>query len=143
MGTNFVNPISRGSQPRFHESSQLRSPRDTDSLHKGWKKNAQSTSQVYNLSQAVEQIQRELNRLRMRKGGGVGKRGAPVAGMVFKGEWINTTVYDSQEVVFRTPTGGSRGAYIGLLDNIAAGTPPETGAPWWAAWPYPPSGMWG
>ena len=142
MGTNFVNPISRGTQPRFHESSQLRSPRDSDSLHKGWKKNAQSTEQVYRLSQAVEQIQRELNRLRLRGGGTAGKKGATATGMVFRGWWSNVATYGEQEVVFRTPSGGSAGTYIALA-SVPAGTLPETGAPYWAAFPYPPPGVWG
>jgi len=126
----------------FHESSGMRSPLDSDSLHKAWKKNAKSTEQVYRLTQAVEQIQRELNRLRLKKGGG-GGASTPTTGMVFRGLWNNAVSYSAQNVVFRTPVGGNSGAYIGIEDNIPIGTLPESGAPWWASWPYPPPGVWG
>jgi len=126
----------------FHESSGMRSPLDSDSLHKAWKKNAKSTEQVYRLTQAVEQIQRELNRLRLKKGGG-GGASTPTTGMVFRGWWDAGEQYNSQELVFRTPSGGSAGAYIGLVDGIAIGTAPEAGAPDWAAFPIPPQGVWG
>lgn len=142
MGTSFSNPIGRGNRSRYHESSRLRSPRDSDVVPKIWQKGVKVEDQLFRVAQACEQLQRQLNRLRMRKGGEEGQS-EPVSGMVFKGEWVNTTVYDSQNVVFRTPIGGSRGAYIALADNIPAGTMPESGAPWWAAWPYPPSGLWG
>ena len=71
---------------------------------------------------------------------------APTAssGMVFRGLWSNAVSdYVSQNVVFRTPSGGSAGVYIALLDSVPSGTAPETGAPYWAAFPYPPPGVWG
>ena len=67
----------------------------------------------------------------------------PTGGMVFRGLWHNAVAYQSQNVVFRTASGGSAGVYIALLDNIPTGTAPETGAPYWAAFPYPPPGVWG
>ena len=73
MGTNFVNPISRGKPPFFHESSMLRSGRDSDSVQKAWKKNAAASNQTFRLSQSVEQVQRELNRLRLRGRGSIAR----------------------------------------------------------------------
>lgn len=64
-------------------------------------------------------------------------------GMVFLGGWSSAVEYNSQEVVFYTPSGGSAGAYIGIADSIPIGTTPDTGSPWWCAWPYPPPGVWG
>lgn len=68
---------------------------------------------------------------------------AAVSGMIFRGLWSNVASYSAQHVVFRTPTGGAAGAYVGLEDNIPVGTLPESGAPWWSSWPYPPPGVWG
>ena len=67
----------------------------------------------------------------------------PTSGMVFKGLWNNTLTYDSQNVVFYAPAGGSSGAYIAMEDSIPPGTAPDSGGIYWSAWPYPPAGMWG
>lgn len=69
--------------------------------------------------------------------------GVATSGMVFRGGYNPAESYNSQEVVFYTPSGGSAGAYIGLLDDIPTGTIPDTGEPYWCAWPYPPPGVWG
>jgi hypothetical protein len=144
MGTSFTNPIGRVSRQLYHESSRLRSPRDSDVVQRAWRKNSTLELQVAKACQAIEQIQRELNRLRRRIGAADVSPSTPGTGMIFRGIWnIATDDYVSQNVVFRTPDGGSAGTYIGLLDNIPTGTAPETGAPWWAAFPYPPPGVWG
>ena len=77
----------------------------------------------------------------VRASGGGGSSAA--AGMVFRGLWHGAALYMAQDVVFRTPSGGSAGVYIALLDNVPLDTAPETGAPYWAAFPYPPPGVWG
>jgi len=141
MGTSFTNPIGRTLRVKPRESSRLRSPRDSDVAPRLWQKSASHEQQVFRLSQAVEQLQRELNRLR-RRGGSESAPGTS-SGMVFRGWWDAGEQYNSQELVFRTPSGGSAGAYIGLVDGIAIGTAPEAGAPDWAAFPIPPQGVWG
>jgi len=117
--------------------------RDGDAVPKLWQKHASSEQQLFRVSQAVEQLQRQLNRLRMRGGSGDAAPSDPATGMVFRGWWSNVASYNSQEVVFRTPSGGSSGVYIAVADNIPQGTLPEVGAPHWAAFPYPPPGVWG
>ena len=68
MGTSFSNPIGRGNRARYHESSRLRSPRDTDAVPKVWQKCVKVEDQLFRVAQACEQLQRQFNRLRMRKG---------------------------------------------------------------------------
>lgn len=68
MGTSFTNPIGRSLRPQYNESSQLRSHRDSDVVPRIWQKNATVEQQLFRISQAAEQMQRELNRLRMRRG---------------------------------------------------------------------------
>lgn len=64
-------------------------------------------------------------------------------GMVFRGEWDDATGdYVTQNVVIFTPDGGQAGAYVAVQD-VPVNTPPDTGAPYWVAWPYPPPGVWG
>lgn len=89
------------------------------------------------------QVKRTSNAtvLEIHPGGGGGTTTS--SGMVFRGGWSDVEEYNSQEVVFRTPPGGSSGAYIALSDSIPVGTLPEAGSPYWAEWPYPPAGMWG
>lgn len=143
MGTSFTNPLARTAPVKLREGSELRSPRDSDSVPRVWQKGMSIAQQIARVCQEVEQLQRELNRLRMRKGGPGAAAPAAQAGMVFRGLWSATEVYQSQHVVFRTPTGGSAGVYIALLNNIPMGQQPEIGAPYWAAFPYPPPGVWG
>ena len=63
---NFNNPIPRSGLPYFHESSAQRSIRDGDAVPRVWQKNKSSTTQLYKTAQAVEQLQRQFNRLRRR-----------------------------------------------------------------------------
>lgn len=142
MGTNFVNPLARTTMPRLHEGSGLRSQRDADAVPRVWQKTLTVAQQLGRLCQEVEQLQRELNRLRKRSSGSR-TASAAATGMVFRGWWTNVATYNSQNVVFRTADGGSAGTYIAIADSIPPGTTPETGAPYWAALPYPPPGVWG
>jgi len=144
MGTSFANPVGRGHREKLHESSRLRSGRDSDVVPRIWQKGQAAENQIFRLAQAVEQLQRELNRLR-RRGGSTDAAPAttPSTGMQFRGTWVDTYLYNYQDVVFRTPDGGSSGTYIAVSDNVPMGTPPEGGAPYWANFPYPPPGVWG
>lgn len=67
MGTSFTNPIGRELRPRYNESSRLRSPRDSDVVPRIWQKSATVEQQLFRISQATEQVQRQLNRLRTRR----------------------------------------------------------------------------
>jgi hypothetical protein len=66
MGMVFNTPLPRTGQPRFHEASRLRSIRDADTVLRGWMRSEQATQQAYGDSRALANIQRQLNRLRLR-----------------------------------------------------------------------------
>jgi len=63
-------------------------------------------------------------------GGGSGQ-------MTYKGEWTAGGTYAVQNIVTR----GVLGEFI-AVQAPPAGTAPETGAPYWHAWQYPPPGVW-
>jgi len=72
----------------------------------------------------------------------VGGSGAAPTGlaMIYVGEWLSTRAYAAQEVVTR----GALGEFI-CVQAVAGGdigTAPETGAPFWHGWAYPPPGVW-
>lgn len=65
MQTNPVNtPVSQ----RFHESSRQRSPRDNDALGRMWRKHEEMAKQIVALTQTCSTLQRQLDRLRLRRG---------------------------------------------------------------------------
>jgi len=85
------------------------------------------------MGQAVEQLQRDINRLR-RRGGDA----EPVDGMKFLGEYNITLQYSAENVVTR----GNLGAYV-AMDSVPPGNPPEAGSPFWAALFNSVPGKWG
>ena len=64
----FPNPRPIRKLPTFNESSVQRSPRDYDATPRLWQKINQDNAQISNLCQNVEQVQRQLDRLRKRVG---------------------------------------------------------------------------
>ena len=66
----FNNPIPRTGMPHFHESSPLRSLRDSDSTGRQWLRNKTISKQSQWSSESIRNIQWQLNRLRLRVGGG-------------------------------------------------------------------------
>lgn len=128
----FNNPIPRTGLPKFHESSPQRSLRDGDSVARIWQKARPLEQNGQRLANAVELLQRQFDRLRRRSGSG-----EATAGMTHRGEWDAALLYSPQNVVTR----GSLGEFIALA-MPPIGTAPETGAPYWHAWSYPPPGVW-
>ncbi len=63
----FNSPIPRSGLKNHHESSGQRSPRDSDNTSKLWIKGQGVKKQVARNSQAIEQAQRQLNRLRRQR----------------------------------------------------------------------------
>lgn len=63
----FNNPIPRSGLPKFHESSSLRSPRDSDATQRLWQKHRDAGKQEQANSLAIENLQRQVARLRLRK----------------------------------------------------------------------------
>lgn len=138
---NFTNPIARmTTQARIREASSQRSLRDADAVPRWHLKIGANGKQVEKICQNVEQLQRELNRLRRRVGGG-----EPPTRQLggFKGEWSNTTNYTAGDIVLYTPSGGQAGAY-GCAETPAAGLypAPDTGAPYWMAFPMQTPAVW-
>lgn len=128
----FNNPIPRSGLPQFNESSSQQSLREADSTGKQWKRSSQMSAQLMRVSLVVEQLQRQLNRLRIHPG----SSGPAATGMIFLGEWSGSTVYAVQNVVNR----GTLGVFL-CLSVPPAGTAPETGAPYWYAWVNPAPGV--
>jgi hypothetical protein len=64
---NFNNPIPRSGLPRFHESSRLRSPRDSDATQRLWQKHRDAGKQAQANSLAIENLQRQVARIRTKK----------------------------------------------------------------------------
>jgi hypothetical protein len=59
------------------------------------------------------------------------------------GEYNPASSYKAKKaIVFFTPDGLAAGAYYPLQD-VPPGVAPDTGAPYWGAWPNSPPGMWG
>jgi hypothetical protein len=123
--------MPRGPMVRAYAGSSLRSKRDVDSPAKVWQKTHEEGQQMAALQENVRQLQRQLDRLR--------RRGSEdeTSGMAYMGEWSAATSYTEQNVVTR----GSLGEFICLLAPPLA-TTPETGAPYWHGWSYPPPGVW-
>lgn len=139
MANTFPNPMIRGVRKRPHEASRLRSPRDIDAVPRVWQQSSTLEQNVFRMSQAIEQLQRQIFRLRLRK---TGEESVPEeAGDWFMGEWDNTVEYSAQQAVEYTPTGGQAGIYVSLTD-VPTGTAPDTGAPYWYAWPTPLTTRW-
>ena len=68
---SFTNPIARAAlQAKFYESSTQRSPRDSESIARSHIKHRATGGQIANMLQNIEQLQRQLNRLRKRTSGG-------------------------------------------------------------------------
>lgn len=136
----FPNPIQHlAKQATHHESSRLRVRRDEDNPERAWKKSQQTQTQTSAILQSVEQLQRQLNRLRIRRHmGDPGGTSTPSAGGVYRGEWDYSAVYEAQEIVSR----GGLGDFISLVGNNT-GNYPEAGAPNWHSINNPMAGVWG
>jgi len=59
-------------------------------------------------------------------------------GAAYLGEWSSTTSYTKDKIVTR----GNLGDFI-AVGTVPAGTPPETGAPYWHGISFPTPGIWG
>lgn len=117
---NFNNPIPRSGLPRFHESSRLRSPRDSDATQRLWQKHRDAGKQAQANSLAIENLQRQIARLRRRggspsEGGGSkltlydkSKRYSPGKRVVVlpTHELVTTGILDEEtELVLKAPAG--------------------------------------
>ena len=67
---NFNSPIPRAVQPRFHESTSMRSVRDSDANAKQWRKSKVISRSFNGINQATEQNTRQIQKLKRRIVGG-------------------------------------------------------------------------
>lgn len=67
---NFNSPIPRAVQPRFHESTSMRSVRDSDANAKQWQKSKIISRSFNGINQATEQNTRQIQKLKRRIVGG-------------------------------------------------------------------------
>lgn len=87
----FNSPIPRSGLPRFHESSPQRIPRDADATQRLWQKNRTQGQQLLANALAIEQLQRAVNRLRLRRGGE--SEGEDLPFQLYQGSsWLNIRV---------------------------------------------------
>lgn len=138
--TPFVNPVSQRLIVKRHAGSQMNSPRERTATGKQWQLSGTAEAQGGVHGMALQRIMHEIGKLRRRIPGGAGGQQSQT-GMTFKGEYTNKP-YKAQNVVAYTPNSGSAGMYIALI-AVPAGFPPDTGAPYWFAWPNSPPGMFG
>jgi len=88
---NSAIPIQGTLRVWHHESSPLRSPRDSDSTPRQWQRAKVVEGQQAQTALALQQLQRDVNRLRMRPQGGVQTGGFPFE-IYQNGTWLEWAV---------------------------------------------------
>ena len=136
-------PLPRATQPRYHEGSAMRSIRDGDATSRQWRRTQVSGRNSGGTDRQMFFMLQKLARQRHRIVGGGGSTSS--SGMRFRGEWSASPsdglgAYKAQDVFAFTPDGGSAGMYIALKDP--GSNSPDTGAPFWFAFPNSPPGVW-
>lgn len=89
------------------------------------------------MGQVVEQLQKQIYRLRLRRGS---TEGGGTRKPFFLGDWNDTMAVSADQMVFFTPEGGQTGAYICILD-APIGTDPSDAA-YYVRVPTPAPGVW-
>ena len=116
----FPNPRPHGPRPTFHESSDLRSPRDSDSVARQWIKERAHARQGQQSLQNVQAIQRQIDRMRLRRGSdGFGSAGG--IRWAKPKEFVPTKTYRRNQLVFVSL---DNAAY---LTGVSNGVDPEDG----------------
>lgn len=132
-----ASPTANTRQPHYYEGSRLRSLRDSDAVARAWLKTKQTAHRNNNTNNQQFFLLQKLARQRRRVVGGGATQTS--TGMTFKGEYSGGP-YAVQNVVAYTAVGGSAGLYI-ALQSVPAGVLPDTGNPYWFAFPAPAPGM--
>lgn len=116
----FPNPRPIGPRPRFHESSELRSDRDSDSVGRLWRKSSNHAQQGQDVLQNVRQLQGQLDRLRVFKGAG---SDVPVQGWRWASpkEYDPTKAYKKNQIIIVSPTNAAH------VTGVSNGANPSTG----------------
>ncbi len=136
----FQNTMASRLVFKRHAGSQMDSARERTATGKQWQISATAEAQLSHHGVAITRISHELGKLRRRIVGGSGAA-AQSTGMIFKGVY-NGGAYKTQDVVAYTAAGSSAGMYI-AIKSVPAGVLPDTGSPYWFAWPNSPPSMFG
>jgi len=98
---NFNSPIPRSGMPRFHESSPQRIARDSDATQRLWKKDKTIGKQTESNSLAIEELGRQVNRLRRRAGASEDARLEPFQ-IVRGADWLTFQVARNEGQIILT-----------------------------------------
>jgi hypothetical protein len=119
--------------PIAHESSALRSPRDSDDSRKQWKRARATNAQADSHKQAIQALSTQVQKIRRRILGGA-QAPAAASGMIFRGEYSETLLYKAQDVVV-IRSGPNAGSYVCILanggTNLQAPVIPDTNGLYW------------
>lgn len=133
MADNFTSGYRRDRLTKNGELSRLASPREPNSTLRNWTRTNGSITQNANVTNAASALMRKVARL--------GRQNYAAGGTGIMGVWSPTLTYDAQNIVFFTPDGGAAGTYY-ALQAVPKNIAPDTGYPYWAAFPFPPAGVW-
>lgn len=133
------SPIPRAKQPKWHESSPLQTPRESDSTGRQWLRARTSGFNSEGVYRELNTIKQLLGKYRRRVVGGGGSTSG--TGMQWKGEY-NGGSYSAQNVVTFTPDGAPAAGNYVALKNVPVGVSPDTGSPFWQVFSYPAPGQW-
>lgn len=115
----YPNPRPNGPRPQYHESSELRSPRDSDSVARQWLRNRAHGNQGQFGVQNIQQLQRQIDRMRFRKG--FGTDGITGLRWAIPKEFDRAITYEQDELVFISPTN------IAATTGVSNGIDPAAG----------------
>lgn len=96
----MTNPQGRRIVPRAHEASQLRSPRDADSVNRQWIRHNSASAQESANTNAIQVLNRKVESIRRRVLGG---SSTAIAGWFWKdGQRVfdETQAYKKNQIVF-------------------------------------------
>lgn len=122
------HPIARPGTPKYHESTNLRTHRDSDDVSRHWLKNRQASAQLTSIVENVKQVQHELDRLRIFPGDSVAAATGFWKWAKVK-EYDPTKAYKKNQVIVVSP---SNAAYVdGIFDSQEEGDPQIVGNDGW------------
>ena len=98
-----MNPQKRIVVPRAHESSQLRSPRDSDSVNKQWQRHNSSAAQETANTNAIQVLNQKVEKMRRRILGGSSTSFSGWFWTKGKRVFSETETYKMNQVVYITP----------------------------------------
>ncbi len=132
----FNNQAPRIGMPNFFQSSNLRSPRDKDSVARQWLKEKEVAANATSFGNALRQIQNQLNRLRIRS-----SQQSQAVQSTFTGEYAPAQTYSAGQIVIIS-VGANAGTYAYINNTPSSGNNPWAGGGYWTQLPGNPTGVW-